>query len=99
RRPYAAIVPDCRAARAGHVSLPFARLTDDEFLSIGLPADWLADVRAASEDAFLELSPHLPAEAAESLLQFATTDVLNKPAPAPTDPYAHPDSLRRFRIV
>ena len=80
-------------------SLPFARLSDDDLLSIGVPADWLADVRAASEDAFLELAPHLPAEAAESLLQFATTGVLNKPAPAPADPYAHPDALRRFRVI
>jgi mRNA-degrading endonuclease RelE of RelBE toxin-antitoxin system len=81
------------------VSLPFARLSDDEFLSIGLPADWLADVRGASEDAFLELAPHLPAEAAESLLQFATTGVLNKPALAPADPYVHPDAQRRFRVI
>ena len=80
-------------------SPPFARLSNDELLSLGLPADWLGDVRAASEDAFLELAPHLPAEAAESLLQFATTGVLNKPAPAPADPYAHPDAQRRFRVI
>jgi mRNA-degrading endonuclease RelE of RelBE toxin-antitoxin system len=48
---------------------PFARLSDDELLSIGAPADWLADIRAASEDGFLELAPRLPAEAAEALLQ------------------------------
>ena len=35
----------------------------------------------------------------KSLLQFATTGVLNKPAPAPADPYAHPDALRRFRVI
>ena len=51
------------------LTYPFAKLSDDELLSVGVPADWLADIRAASEDAFLELSPHLPAEAAESLLQ------------------------------
>ena len=64
-----------------------------------MPTDWLADVRAASEDAFLELAPHLPAEASESLLQFATTGVLARPAPATANPYAHPDALRRFRVV
>jgi hypothetical protein len=30
----------------------FAFLDDDALLSIGVPADWLADVRAASEDGF-----------------------------------------------
>ena len=79
--------------------LPFASLSDDDLLSAGVPTDWLADIRAASEDAFIEHSPHLPAEAAESLLQYATTGVLNRPAPAPADPYAHPDALRRFRVV
>jgi len=54
---------------------PFARLSDDDLLAIGVPADWLADVRAAIEDAFLELAPRLPAEAAEALLQFATIGV------------------------
>jgi hypothetical protein len=78
---------------------PFAKLSDDQLLSVGVPADWLADVRGASEDAFLELGPHLPAEAAESLLQFATTGFLRQPTPAPADPYAHPDALRRFRVV
>ncbi len=78
---------------------PFARLSDEELLSVGAPADWLADIRAASEDSFLELAPRLPAEAAEALLQYATTGLLARPAPAPADPYAHPDALRRFRIV
>ena len=89
------IAPRAPAAQ----SLPFARLSNDDLLSVGVPTDWLADIRAASEDAFLELSPHLPAEAAESLLQFATSGILNKPAPAPADPYAHPDALRRFRVI
>ena len=79
--------------------LPFGRLADDALLSVGVPTDWLADVRAASEDAFLELAPHLPAEASESLLQFATTGVLARPAPATANPYAHPDALRRFRVI
>ena len=78
---------------------PFARLSDEELLSMGAPADWLGDIRAASEDSFLEIAPRLPAEAAEALLQFATTGLLARPAPVPADPYAHPDALRRFRIV
>jgi superfamily I DNA/RNA helicase len=72
------------------------KLTDDQLLSPGLPADWLADVRAASEDAFLELGPHLPAEAAESLLQFATTGFLRQPTAA--GPYARPALEPRFSV-
>jgi hypothetical protein len=88
-----------RGRAAPGPDLPFGRLADDALLSVGVPTDWLADVRAASEDAFLELASHLPAEASESLLQFATTGVLAKPAPATANPYAHPDALRRFRVV
>lgn len=91
------------APAAPHAATPpsavFARLSDDQLLSVGVPADWLGDVRAASEDTFLELAPHLPAEASESLLQFAATGVLARPAPATANPYAHPDALRRFRVI
>lgn len=52
---------------------PFASLDDDALLSIGVPADWLSDVRAASEDGFFTLAEHLPAEASEALLEFATS--------------------------
>lgn len=48
-------------------SLPFARLADDDLLSVGVPTDWLADIRAANEDTFLELGVHLPADAGGSL--------------------------------
>ena len=50
---------------------------------------------------FLALSDHLPAEASEALLEFVTTGRLHRPVPvpAPADPFAHPDALRRFRIV
>jgi UvrD-like helicase C-terminal domain/AAA domain len=88
-----------RARTAPGPDLPFVRLADDALLSVGVPTDWLADVRGASEDAFLELAPHLPAEASESLLQFATTGILARPAPATANPYAHPDALRRFRVI
>lgn len=95
----AAPVTPVRTRAAPSPDLPFARLADDALLSVGVPTDWLPDVRAASEDTFLELAPHLPAEASESLLQFATTGVLAKPAPATVNPYAHPDALRRFRVI
>ena len=44
----------------------FSSLDDNALLSIGVPADWLADVRAASEDGFFALTAHLPAEASEA---------------------------------
>jgi superfamily I DNA/RNA helicase/mRNA-degrading endonuclease RelE of RelBE toxin-antitoxin system len=87
------------APRAPSAPLPFAGLSDDQLLSVGAPADWLADIRVATEDQFLELAPHLPPEAAEALLQYATTGLLRQPEPAPADPYAHPDALRRFRTL
>ena len=92
-------VAPVQARAAPRPGLPFATLADDALLSVGVPMDWLADVRSASEDAFLELAPHLPAEASESLLQFATTGVLARPGPATANPYAHPDALRRFRVI
>lgn len=79
----------------------FAGLDDDTLLSLGVPADWLADVRAVNEDGFFTLAAHLPAEAAEALLQYATTGrIAPPPAPQPAaDPFAHPDALRRIRLI
>lgn len=77
----------------------FASLDDDALLSIGVPADWLADVRAANEDGFFALAAHLPAEASEALLEFAATGRLAVPAPVVADPFRHPDALRRIRPI
>ena len=80
--------------------LPFQALSADDLLAVGVPQDWIADVQAATEDAFLALTDHLPAEAGEALLEYASTGVLRRPAPlVPADPFAHPDALRRFRVV
>ena len=70
-----------KAKRSGRTAL-FSSLDDDALLSIGVPADWLADVRAASEDGFFALAAHLPAEASEALLEYAATGRLAAPAPA-----------------
>ncbi|HEY7300499.1 MAG TPA: hypothetical protein VH684_21595 [Xanthobacteraceae bacterium] len=57
-------------------------------------------MKQASEDAFFDLAGHLPAEAAEALLEYAATGVLHFPAVlAPAGPFSHPDALRRFRVV
>jgi superfamily I DNA/RNA helicase/mRNA-degrading endonuclease RelE of RelBE toxin-antitoxin system len=79
----------------------FAHLSDDELLGYGVPLEWLADVRQANEDSLLVLADHLPAEAAEALLELATG---GKPqlvvhGVAGVDPFAHPDALRRFRVM
>ena len=79
----------------------FAALDDEALLSIGVPTDWLADVRAADEEGFFALAAHLPAEASEALLEYAATGRLAAPAPLAlsTDPFAHPDALRRIRPI
>ncbi len=78
----------------------FASLGDDELLEVGVPRDWLADVRAADEDAFFALAQHLPSEAAEALLEYASTGRFPQPAISEAaDPYAHPDTQRRIRLI
>ena len=77
----------------------FAKFTDDELLNLGLPIEWLADVKAADEDSILSIADHLPAEAAEALLDLATgAKPKSKPIRA-ADPFQHPDALRRFRVM
>lgn len=78
----------------------FLSLSTDDLLGVGVPVDWVEDVRVANEDGFLALAEHLPAEAAEALLEYVGTGRLRVPAPVvPADPFAHPDALRRFRVV
>jgi mRNA-degrading endonuclease RelE of RelBE toxin-antitoxin system len=81
--------------------LLFTGLTDDELLSFGVPLEWLPDVRLADEDGVLDVADHLPAEAAEALLEIATggsPQVVPRPQPD-TDPFEHPDATRRFRVM
>ena len=79
----------------------FAGVPDDELLGYGVPAEWLTDVRRANEDTLLELADHLPAEAAEALLDLATgvAPKIARPVAIGTDPFAHPDAQRRFRVM
>ncbi len=79
----------------------FAGLAEKALLSYGVPAEWLDEVRLATEDSLLELADHLPKEAAEGLLGLATgvTPPMVPPVAAGTDPFAHPDAQRRFRVV
>ena len=81
--------------------LLFANLPDDQMLGYGVPVEWLEDVKAADEDSVLDLADHLPAEAAEALLELAVgkTPQPSLPAPSAADPFSHPDALRRFRVM
>src|SRR5262245_21357598 len=75
---------------------PLAGVSEDALLDYGVPAEWLADVREADEDQLLALTGHLPAEAAEAVLELATggTPQQAKPEPVapglPPDPFTHP---------
>jgi len=79
----------------------FAKLSDDDLLGYGVPAEWLTDVRRATDDTLLTLADHLPSEAAEALLELATGG--KPPAPPPVvaaaNPLDHPDAQRRFRVM
>ncbi len=79
----------------------FAKHSDEELLSYGVPVEWLPDVRAATEDTLLALTDHLPAEASECLLEIATGGVprVRRPSDASSSPFEHPDAKRRFRIM
>jgi hypothetical protein len=79
----------------------FADRSDAELLGYGVPEEWLADVKAANEDALLILSERLPREASEALLELATG---GKPKAAEViapevDAFAHPDARSRFRVM
>ena len=78
-----------------------AHIPESQLLGYGVPEEWLDDVRAANEDSVLDLAEHLPAEAAEALLELAVGKMPQPSLPAPSgmDPFAHPDALRRFRVM
>jgi hypothetical protein len=79
----------------------FAGTSDDELLGYGLPAEWLNDIKKSTEDTLLALTDHLPAEAAEALLELATGGKprVPQPAVAMANPFDHPDAQRRFRVM
>ena len=99
--PRPIVVEAAAVAPAAPKPALFAEASDDELLGYGVPETWLDDVRGADEDSLLDLADHLPAEAAEALLELATGGTPDRPAhaAADTDPFAHPDAQRRFRLV
>ena len=79
----------------------FVGRTESDLLGYGVPAEWVDDVLALTEeDALLELAGHLPAEAGEALLVLATGGTPARPQEAEgADPFSHPDAQRRFRLM
>jgi len=79
----------------------FVDIDDEELLGYGVPAEWLDDVRKATAVNLFALADHLPAEAAEALLELATGGKPSVPQPitALENPFDHPDAQRRFRIL
>ncbi|MHB1678138.1 MAG: 3'-5' exonuclease [Sulfuriferula sp.] len=79
----------------------FAHIAAETLLSYGVPEEWLLDVQQADEDSLLDLAGHLPGEAAEALLELATggQPKFAQSVPVGTDPFAHPDAQRRFRVM
>jgi mRNA-degrading endonuclease RelE of RelBE toxin-antitoxin system len=81
--------------------LLFTNTSDEDLLSYGVPVEWLSDVKKADEDSLLLLADRLPAEAAEALLEIATGGKprINISTTTLTNPFDHPDALRRFRVM
>ena len=79
----------------------FAETDEGDLLGYGVPPEWLDDVRAATEDTLFDIADHLPAEAAEALLELATGGTPRVPVvvAADADPFSHPDAQRRFRLT
>ena len=74
---------------------------DGDLSMYGVPAEWLGEVREATEDTLFELAEHLPQKAAEALLNFGTDMTPQIPAIAATevDPFTHPAAQRRFLVL
>lgn len=78
----------------------FAEYTEDYLASYGVPLEWISDVKKADENQLLILADHLPAEAAEALIELATGGTPRAPEIAKVEnPFEHPDAQRRFRVV
>lgn len=79
----------------------FRDVAEEDLLGFGVPVEWLDDVRKADEDRLLEITDHLPGEAAEALLELATGGQPRRPVTTvdAVDPFEHPDAQRRFRVM
>ena len=72
----------------------FEQVPDATLLRIGVPTDWIADVKSADEDHFFHIAEHLPAEAAEALLQIAAGGEIRPVIELPHDEAWRPAPLQ-----
>jgi len=81
--------------------LLFPKISQEMLLGYGVPSEWLADVRAATEDTLFAIAEHLPSEASDALLELATgsTPQPSTRASDAANPFEHPDAQRRFRMM
>jgi superfamily I DNA/RNA helicase/mRNA-degrading endonuclease RelE of RelBE toxin-antitoxin system len=81
--------------------LLFESVSDNSLRAYGVPEEWLSDVRLATDETVLALADHLPAEAAEALLELATggTPRMHREPVVVASPFDHPDAQRRFRVM
>lgn len=73
------------AAAPAPKALAFGSVSTDDLLACGVPLEWIDEVRRATDDSLLELCQHLPAEAAEALLDLATGAVPAKLRATPAE--------------
>ena len=95
------VAPNEVSTPAPSSTLLFASITPETLLEYGVPAEWLSDVQSATDDSIFAIVEHLPREAAEALLELATggTPTVRSDVASVVDPFAHPDALRRFRVM
>ncbi|WP_170756487.1 3'-5' exonuclease [Ruegeria lacuscaerulensis] len=86
-----------------------SNVDEDTLLSVGVPSDWLEDVKTATEDTILDIAEYLPGEAAEAVLNLAVgiqPTALQVPSLPVEEAYTdlavafhHPDAQRRFHLL
>ena len=76
--------------------LLFNDIPEEDLLRYGVPPDWIEQVRDANEDSLLELTEHLPSEAAEALLELAVGESPQfvQPAVAAAGPFEFAESRK-----
>ncbi|MGJ4734776.1 UvrD-helicase domain-containing protein [Leptospira levettii] len=83
----------------------FSSISEEDILSLGVPTDWIPKIKEANEDSIFDYLEVLPAEAGEALLDLAYGKKKDsnksevETIPKSEDPFQHPDSLRRFKLV
>jgi len=79
----------------------FAQYEERYLLALGVPQPWVMAVRTVGSKGFERYAEHLPAEAYERLFALACGEPVPTPEvqKADTDPFAHPDAQRRFRVL